>query len=292
MLAKRLAARGLAISGGALAGLLTQQAASAVVPTSVVVSTIKAVTLFAAGQAAAAGAISVKVAALTEGVLKTMLLTKLKVVMVLFVVASLSGTAGLIYQTQAAEQSKAQMATGRGDKEKPTAEKAEKQDADAWFDPVRLKSAKDAVERARANLKQAERNLELAKEAQTKKKCDESLGYIKPERGPQTYRAVFEKTLGVMGEYFEQISYANQYDGRIEVSTVGPAKEPSAVIRQGVVNIRALDEGGFAVSVRIDVGTMKGTKWTPVGRDQELEGMILQQLNAQQDQKGSSQRSP
>jgi RNA polymerase sigma factor (sigma-70 family) len=295
MLAKRLAAHGLAISGGALAGLLTQQAASAVVPTSVVVSTIKAVTLFAAGQAAAAGAISVKVAALTEGVLKTMLLTKLKVVMVLFVVASLSGTAGLIYQTQAAEQSKAQMATGKGDKEKPTAEKAEKaekQDADAWFDPVLLKSAKDAVERARANLKQAERNLELAKEAQTKKKCDESLGYIKPERGPQTYRAFFGKTLGVMGEHFEQISYANQYDGRIEVSTVGPAKEPSAVIRQGVVNIRALDEGGFAVSVRIDVGTMKGTKWTPAGRDQELEGMILQQLNAQQDQKGSSQRSP
>ena len=83
MLAKRLARHGLAVSGGALAAVLSQKAASAGVPTSVVSSTIKAASLFAAGQAAATGAISVKVAALTEGVLKTMLLTKLKIVMVL-----------------------------------------------------------------------------------------------------------------------------------------------------------------------------------------------------------------
>ncbi len=60
--------------------MLSQKAASASVPASVLSSTIKAVTLVAAGQAAAAGPISVKAAALTEGVLRTMLLTKLKVV--------------------------------------------------------------------------------------------------------------------------------------------------------------------------------------------------------------------
>jgi RNA polymerase sigma factor (sigma-70 family) len=77
ILAKRLARHGLAVSGGTLAAVLSQKVASAGVPPSVVSSTIKAATLVAAGQAAATGAMSVKVAALTEGVLKTMLLTKL-----------------------------------------------------------------------------------------------------------------------------------------------------------------------------------------------------------------------
>src|SRR5207245_287211 len=71
MLAKRLAQRGVALSGGALAAVLSQSVASACVPTSVVSSTIKAATLLAAGQAAATGAISVQVTALTETVIKT-----------------------------------------------------------------------------------------------------------------------------------------------------------------------------------------------------------------------------
>jgi len=77
MLAKRLTQRGVALSGGVLAAVLSQKVAAAGVPSSVVSSTITAATLFAAGQAA--GLISVKVAALTEGVLKSMLLTKLKI---------------------------------------------------------------------------------------------------------------------------------------------------------------------------------------------------------------------
>jgi uncharacterized protein (TIGR03067 family) len=128
MLAKRLAQRGVVLSGGALATVLSQKVASASVPTSVVSSTITAVSLLAAGQAVATGAVSVKVAALTEGVLKTMFLTKVKVVMVLLLVASLSGAAGLIYRTQAAEQPPARRATEKADKGKqPIAtKKAEK----------------------------------------------------------------------------------------------------------------------------------------------------------------------
>jgi RNA polymerase sigma factor (sigma-70 family) len=126
MLAKRLAKRGVALSGGALAAVLTEKLASAGVPPSVVSSTIKAASLFAAGQAAA-GMISVKVAALTEGVLKTMLFTKLKIVVVLLLaVVALSGAAGVIYQTQAAEQPKAQAATEQADKEKQPASEKEK----------------------------------------------------------------------------------------------------------------------------------------------------------------------
>ncbi len=74
MLAKRLTQRGLALSGGALAMVLSQSTGSAGVPAAVLFSTIKAVSLFAAGQAV----ITSKVAALAEGVLKTMLVSKLK----------------------------------------------------------------------------------------------------------------------------------------------------------------------------------------------------------------------
>jgi RNA polymerase sigma factor (sigma-70 family) len=122
MLAKRLARRGLAVPGGVLAAALSQNVASAGVPTSVVSSTIKAATLFAVGQPA--GVVSVKVAALTEGVLKTMLLTKLKTATaVLLVVSALVGGAGLIYQTQAAEQQEARRASEKDNKEKQPAAK-------------------------------------------------------------------------------------------------------------------------------------------------------------------------
>src|SRR6266851_83003 len=73
MLAKQLTRHGVKMSGGALAAMLSQSAAFACVPTSLVSSTVKAASLLAVGQAT--GVISVKVAALTEGVLKTMLLT-------------------------------------------------------------------------------------------------------------------------------------------------------------------------------------------------------------------------
>jgi len=77
MLARRLARHGLAVSGVTLATVLSDQVASASVPISVMTWTEKAVALVVAGQAA--GAVSTKVAALAEGVMKTMLLTKLKI---------------------------------------------------------------------------------------------------------------------------------------------------------------------------------------------------------------------
>ena len=93
MLAKRLVRHSLTVSGGAMAGLLSQQTASACVPTSVVSSTIKAVTMVAAGQEAATGAISVKVAVLAQGVIHTMFLNKLKTC-ILAVLLTLVGVGG------------------------------------------------------------------------------------------------------------------------------------------------------------------------------------------------------
>jgi RNA polymerase sigma factor (sigma-70 family) len=97
MLAKRLARQGLALSVGSLSAALAQNAASAQAPNAVVFSTLKTITAFAAGQASATGLISVKLAALTEGVLKTILPSKLKVAaVVLLTVFAGGGTLALV----------------------------------------------------------------------------------------------------------------------------------------------------------------------------------------------------
>jgi RNA polymerase sigma factor (sigma-70 family) len=82
MLARRLARHGIKVSGGALAAVLSDKVVFAALPSSVLTSTIKAMTLATAGQAVAAGLVSSEVAALTEGMVKSMLLTKLKIAMV------------------------------------------------------------------------------------------------------------------------------------------------------------------------------------------------------------------
>jgi RNA polymerase sigma factor (sigma-70 family) len=76
MLAERLRKRGMNLSAGLLALMLAQQA-TALVPEAIVNATVQAGSLFAAGQTAASVA-SATVAALTEGVLRAMLLTKVK----------------------------------------------------------------------------------------------------------------------------------------------------------------------------------------------------------------------
>jgi RNA polymerase sigma factor (sigma-70 family) len=77
LLAKRLTRHGLALSAGAVAAALVENAASACVPAPLVGSTVKAATLVAAGHVAA-GVVSAPVVALTEGVLTTMFLSKVK----------------------------------------------------------------------------------------------------------------------------------------------------------------------------------------------------------------------
>jgi RNA polymerase sigma factor (sigma-70 family) len=76
LLAKRLNQRGVVFSGS-VGAVLSAGVAVASAPPALVASTINAASLLAAGQAAT-GAIPVKVAALTEGVMKAMLFTKLK----------------------------------------------------------------------------------------------------------------------------------------------------------------------------------------------------------------------
>jgi RNA polymerase sigma factor (sigma-70 family) len=103
LLAKRLTARGVTLSGAVLAAVLARNAASAGVPDAVVSGAIRAAGFVAAGQAAA-GPVSVKVAALTEGVLRAMLMSKLKAVVavVLLLGFLMTGATALCCRTAAA----------------------------------------------------------------------------------------------------------------------------------------------------------------------------------------------
>jgi RNA polymerase sigma factor (sigma-70 family) len=100
-LAKRLARHGLAVSIASLATALSGRAASASVPAQLVAATVRGAGL--AGSGPAVGLVSKKVAALTQGVLKGMLLSKLKIALAVVLVAGVGiGAGGLLYRSQAA----------------------------------------------------------------------------------------------------------------------------------------------------------------------------------------------
>jgi RNA polymerase sigma factor (sigma-70 family) len=93
LLAKRLARYGLTLSGVALAAALAQDATSAHLPASLLLSTTKAV----AGQVTLSSLVEV----LVKGALQTMLLAKLKVAVGAAMVVAALGVSGLAYQAAA-----------------------------------------------------------------------------------------------------------------------------------------------------------------------------------------------
>ncbi len=108
-LARRLRRLGLMLSGGVVAVAVSQVAASASVPASLVVSTVQAATAVAVGQAAASGVISTKVVALMEGVVKVMLIKKLKALTTMLLTGAVLGSVGglMAYQYVRAEPQEA-----------------------------------------------------------------------------------------------------------------------------------------------------------------------------------------
>jgi RNA polymerase sigma factor (sigma-70 family) len=100
LLAKRLSRRGLTASTAAVTAALAQNAASACVPPALTTAAIKAANLLAAGQAAA-GVISTQAVALAEGVLKTMLLSKLKVTSVVVLLVAVVGVGAAAFMKPA-----------------------------------------------------------------------------------------------------------------------------------------------------------------------------------------------
>jgi RNA polymerase sigma factor (sigma-70 family) len=137
LLAGRLRRHGLSLAGGALATLMTQNGASACVPRTLMISTVKAAGLVAAGQATA-GVVSTTVATLTEGVMKAMFLSKLRsAVVLLLAVTILTTGAGLpAYRIWAGVRSEPDEIISQ---EKNAPEKASSQDKGAPDTPKKNK---------------------------------------------------------------------------------------------------------------------------------------------------------
>jgi RNA polymerase sigma factor (sigma-70 family) len=103
MLAKRLARHGLGASPGAMAGGLSRQAATACVPAAVQSITIQTGKLVASGQGMSG--VAAPVASLAKGVLKAMLMTKVKTVLGIALVLGFLMLGGAVgYRTLAADR--------------------------------------------------------------------------------------------------------------------------------------------------------------------------------------------
>jgi RNA polymerase sigma factor (sigma-70 family) len=124
----RLTRRGLALPAAALAAALTREALAAV-PAGLASATVKAAALFAAGEAAAAGAVPARVAALAKGVSNAMFLSKLKTWGALLLAAAVIITAaGLVaHRLPAADPPAAKPAAPAADRPKEADRKTDQE---------------------------------------------------------------------------------------------------------------------------------------------------------------------
>jgi RNA polymerase sigma factor (sigma-70 family) len=265
MLAKRLTRRGLTVSGGALAAAVSHEAASAYVPASLLSATVEAATLVAAGQAAT-GLVSAQVAALTEGVLKSMFLSKLKaVVVVLLVVAALGGAAGIKAQMQGAEPPKPE-----GVGQSPASEVTR----------TGQKAPRDSYLRPAGPLPLAfDFGFPTQRAGDAKGQTLSLVGFVDggaADADPMTppkYKGIFLKVLMVVAEHFEQITHADQYEGRIEARTVDANR--TGITREASVRIIASDDGGLFITALVNKVKTSGDTSEVIGRDSDLEQVIL-----------------
>jgi RNA polymerase sigma factor (sigma-70 family) len=90
-LRKRLGQCGVALSSGVLAAWLAQEGAAASAPATLIDVTVRAATGLAWGKAAAAGVVSARAVLIMEGVLRSMLLTKLNTMVTVGVLTTVLG---------------------------------------------------------------------------------------------------------------------------------------------------------------------------------------------------------
>jgi RNA polymerase sigma factor (sigma-70 family) len=103
ILARRLTRRGVTLAGGVVASALAQESAPASLPPALVAGTVKAAAAYATGPVAAATLVSAPVLALTEGGMRTMLLSKFRIGALFLVAVGLAaaGAGGVSYLTRA-----------------------------------------------------------------------------------------------------------------------------------------------------------------------------------------------
>jgi RNA polymerase sigma factor (sigma-70 family) len=117
----RLVRRGITLSAGALAPLLTQSAEAGPLPMLLATSTLKLAALSLLGQAALPGSIAPKAAILAKGMVQAMLLTKLKITAVILLTTTLiaAGGGALLQQAIAERLNPAEQPTGPAARHNP-----------------------------------------------------------------------------------------------------------------------------------------------------------------------------
>jgi RNA polymerase sigma factor (sigma-70 family) len=114
MLRERLAQRGVALTLGALATVLAERAATASVPPQVIDLTVTTAYAILTTQTSTAAVASASVAALTEGMVKTMSLTKWKIAAALLIsCVALTGSGVLAHHLLAAEEPAVEVAANQ-----------------------------------------------------------------------------------------------------------------------------------------------------------------------------------
>jgi RNA polymerase sigma factor (sigma-70 family) len=231
LLARRLSRHGAALSGAALAALLAGHAAAAGVPRALFAGTARAAVQAADGRALKAGVVSAQVIALTEGVMKTMLLMKLKVVCALAVVLALgAGGVGWSYRAVAAPP------TGAGEVARgPRSVQDE-------LEELRLEVAalRKGLESTRQRVK------ELETEARAKKGDGEANAAEKPREGVRRTRVARVLELTPDGRQIVEIVNADQKTGQI-TGRIVVARDPLAEIEAALKEVRAHPDDKQAV---------------------------------------------
>lgn len=227
LLAKRLARRGVVVSGVTFAAILSANAVSACVRESLIIHTIKAVTTVTAGGAATA-AFSAKVAALSEGVMRAMFIKKIGLAGLLAATAAL--VLGAVLFTQGVAASKSLGAQEPGSK--PDAEKRSTTDnGDRKAD----QPAQDG--------KEAENLFRQMEEKLSKARTLECVfeGKVQP-KGSLKGSLAFAEGNKVRVEYSLEIEGDRQVKGTVvsdgaKVVKVLNGKEPEQVFEQGTEDV-------------------------------------------------------
>jgi RNA polymerase sigma factor (sigma-70 family) len=175
LLRTRLARRGLGLSSGLLAVALSEEVAGAAPRATLIVSTVDAAAHFAAGGVASAGSVP---AAVAEGVLHTMFLSKIKVVATVLLSVALLGGAVTSYSGYDSENE-------RGKKPAPVAPAAGQDNQGRPNEVARLKKEIDRLRRellkARAQAEAARAEAEVLR-AEAIKQRDRALQAARQER--------------------------------------------------------------------------------------------------------------
>jgi RNA polymerase sigma factor (sigma-70 family) len=272
MLVQRLARRGVTLSAGSLAAVLSANVTCAGVPAALASSTVKAASLVTAGQAAVAGVVGVEVAALMKGVMKAMMIARLKTVTAAALAVAAVGVGGALlcgagFQPAGNEAGwkpapRVVQIAGK----RPSDAATERQASPATAGSLSFGLGVNSNAGLTGSVVLNERNFDTGVNADAN------------STKSAQYKALFIKTLTIMAEHFEHITSANQYDGRIEARAVNAAG--SSIIRIATASLSCDADGKYSVAVRINIVKSAGDKADVVGRDARLEQLIVTKLNS------------